>query len=79
MTFSLAAGSPGDAVVPAGTQVAAPPGEGEKDAVLFETQQELTVTAAQLDSIFVRDPERDMDADYAALTTSSAPTGVCPP
>ena len=76
LTFSLAAGSPGDAVVPAGTQVAAPPGEGEKDAVLFETQQELTVTAAQLDSIFVRDPERDMDADYAALTTSSAPTGV---
>jgi len=76
LTFSLAAGSPGDAVVRAGTQVAAPPGEGEEDAVLFETQQELTVTAAQLDSIFVRDPEQDMDADYAALTTSSAPTGL---
>jgi hypothetical protein len=76
LTFSLAAGSPEDAVVRAGTQVAAPPGEGEEVPVIYETEQELTVTAAKLDSIFVRDPEQDMYTDCSPLIASSAPTGV---
>ena len=37
-----------DAVVPAGTQVAAPPAEGETEPVLFETERELPVVAATL-------------------------------
>ncbi|HEX8116300.1 MAG TPA: hypothetical protein VF521_03445, partial [Pyrinomonadaceae bacterium] len=59
LTFSLAAGTLTDAVVPAGTQAAAPPAEGEKAPVIFETERELVVTAARLEAVYVRDPERD--------------------
>src|SRR2546422_10884578 len=59
LAFSLAAASPTDAVVPAGTRVAAPPAEGEKEPILFETERELVVTAARLDSVFVRAPDDD--------------------
>lgn len=68
LTFYLTTGSVVDAVVPAGTQVAAPPTEGEKEPIIFETERELVVTAAQLQSIFVRDPEQDQYADYSTLT-----------
>ncbi|HEY9605875.1 MAG TPA: putative baseplate assembly protein [Allocoleopsis sp.] len=71
LTFSLAAGSAVDVVVPAGTQVAAPPAEGEKEPVIFETERELVVTAAQLQSVFVRDPAQDQYADYSSLTNLS--------
>jgi hypothetical protein len=67
LSFSLAAGSAVDAVVPVGTRVAAPPVEGEKEPVLFETERELVVTAAQLDSLFSRVPDDDRYADYSAL------------
>ena len=60
--------------MPAGTQVAAPPAEGEKDPVIFETERELTVTAAQLAALFVRDPEHDMQADLSPIITASAIT-----
>ena len=65
VTFLLAKGSLVDAVVPAGTQVAAPPGPGEKDPVIYETEHELVATAAQLALAFVRDPEEDTYADYS--------------
>jgi len=65
LTFSLAPGSVLDAVVPAGTQVAAPPAPGEKDPVIYETQSELVVAATQLVSAVVRDPEDDTYADYS--------------
>ncbi len=74
LTFSLAAGSAVDGLVPAGTQAAAPPAEGEKDPVIFETERELTVTAAQLAALFVRDPEHDMQADLSPIITASAIT-----
>jgi hypothetical protein len=54
LTFFLAAGSAADAVVPAGTQAAAPPAEGETAPVIFETERELTVVAATLNDVFVR-------------------------
>src|SRR5207245_9849717 len=57
LAFSLAAASPTDAVVPAGTRVAAPPADGEKEPILFETERELVVTAARPDSVFVRAPD----------------------
>jgi hypothetical protein len=37
LTFALAEGSPVDALVPAGTQVAAPAAEGEEEDVIFES------------------------------------------
>ena len=70
LTFSLAAGSTVDGLVPVGTQVAAPPAEGEQEPVIFETERELTVTAAQLAALFVRDPEQDTYADHSALIAS---------
>ena len=65
VTFLLSQGSLVDAVVPAATQVAAPPGSGEKDPIIYETEKELVVTAAQLTLAIVRDPEEDTYADYS--------------
>ncbi|NEP73691.1 MAG: putative baseplate assembly protein [Okeania sp. SIO2G4] len=76
LTFSLAGGSTIDAVVLKGTQVAAPPGEGEKDPVIFETERELIVTAAKLESIFVRDPEQDLYSNHSAILTQQGAEGV---
>ncbi|HEV8483526.1 MAG TPA: putative baseplate assembly protein [Blastocatellia bacterium] len=76
LTFSLAAGSAADGVVPPGTQVAAAPAEGEKNPVIFETERELTVTAAQLSSIFVRNPDQDKYADLSFIAGSTSEHGV---
>lgn len=57
LTFSLADGSTVDGLVPARTQVATVNNESETAPVVFETDAELVVTAAQLDSLFVRRPE----------------------
>ena len=66
LTFTLSEGSTVDAVVPKGTQVAAAPAEGESEPATFETESELVVMAAQLTSIFVRDPENDRSADRSS-------------
>ena len=76
LTFFLAAGSAVDGLVLAGTQVAAPPLKGEKDPVIFETERELVVTAAQLAALFVRDPEQDQQADRSPIITSGAASSV---
>ena len=76
LTFSLAAGSAVDAIVPAGTQVAAPPGEGEQEPVIFETEQELVTVAATLESVFVRNPNRDQYADYSAINNPTSALNV---
>ncbi|NTW37548.1 MAG: hypothetical protein HGB17_15835, partial [Syntrophobacteraceae bacterium] len=76
LTFSLAAGSAVDGLVPAGTQVAAPPAEGEKEPVIFETERELTVTAAQLTSLLVRDPALDRYGDDTSIIASPSTSGV---
>ncbi len=76
LTFSLAAGTIIDAVVPKGTQVAAPPAEGEQDPVIFETERELVVTAAKLDSIFVRNTEQDLYSNHSSIITTPASPGV---
>jgi predicted phage baseplate assembly protein len=59
VTFSLAGGTPGDALVPAGTQVAALPLGAEKDPVVFETLEDLVATRTELALAFTRDPLRD--------------------
>lgn len=71
LTFFLSTGSAADGIVPARTQVAAPPAAGETDPVLFETEQELIVTAAKLESVFVRHPELDQYADYSAIAAAT--------
>ena len=76
LTFTLAAGSTADTVVPAGTQVAAPPAEGEKEPVIYETERELVVTAARLDSVFVREPGQDRYADRSGLVDAPSPGGA---
>ena len=67
LTFYRAPKAARLAVVPAGTQVAAPPppANGNQKPVVFETQSELAVTAAQLDSLFVKNG-RDAYADLSS-------------
>lgn len=60
LTFHLAARSPVDVLVPAGTQVAAPPAEGEKEPVVFETELDLVVGRLRLVAAFVREGGRDL-------------------
>ena len=69
LTFSLVEGSPVDALVPAHTQVAAPPAEGQEDEVVFETDRELVVMTAQLKAVFVREPEKDSYSDRTSQAT----------
>jgi hypothetical protein len=66
LTFSLAAGSPVDAVVPAGTQVAASLLEDEEDEVIFATERSLVVSRAQLQAVYVGDVETDTYSDRTA-------------
>lgn len=63
LTFYLSEGSPVDGLVPAYTQVSAPPQAGENEEIVFETDQELVVTTAQLKAVYVCDPIRDTYSD----------------
>lgn len=76
LTFFLAPGSTGDAMVPAGTQVAAPPAEVENNPILFETERPLVVTAARLVSLFVSEPQKDSYADQGGILVEPATSGV---
>lgn len=78
LTFFLTAGSTVDAVVPAGTQVAAPAAEGEKEPVIFETERELVVSAAQLVSLFIREAAEDRYSDRSPLIQTADGNGVSP-
>jgi hypothetical protein len=61
LTFSLASGVPENttALVPAYTQISAPPAEGEEEEVVFETESDVLVTPVQLPAVFVRQLEAD--------------------
>lgn len=76
LTFSLTSGSLTDALVPAGTQVAAQPADGDAGPVTFETERELTVVAAVLDAALTRDPSRDAYTDQGATISAPSPTGA---
>jgi hypothetical protein len=78
LTFLLAPGSPVDAAVAAGAQVAAPPLEGEADEVLFETERDLVVHRASLRAAQVVDTDADAWADRFAQASGQAadPFGV---
>lgn len=63
LTFHLATGSPVDALVPARSQAAAPPAEGEEEEIVFETDRDLVVTRSQLVAVFAHDPKEDKYTD----------------
>ncbi|WP_238845836.1 baseplate J/gp47 family protein [Nostoc edaphicum] len=69
LTFYLAQGSPGDGLVPAYTQVSAPPAEGTDEEIVFETDRELVVTTTQLQAVFVRQPSQDKYAERTLAAT----------
>ena len=69
LTFSLAANSPVDGLVPAGIQVAALPAEGDEEELVFETDDALVVTTTQLKAVFVREPGADQYADRTQAAT----------
>ena len=69
LTFYLAKGSSEDALVPAHTQVSAPPTEESDEEIVFETDRELVVTSAQLKAVYVREPSRDMYSDRTLEAT----------
>lgn len=70
LTFRLTPGRRGHAFVPARTQVAAELADGRQ--VTFETDDDLTVTAARLQTVFARDPAADRYGDYSAPATGAA-------
>ena len=76
ITFFLAAGSLQDGNVPAGTQVSAPPPDGQSDPVIFETERALAVTTAQLTTLGVRDPEQDTYGRYDAAPKTTVAQGI---
>ncbi|MFN6485346.1 MULTISPECIES: baseplate J/gp47 family protein [unclassified Nostoc] len=67
LTFYLAQGSPTDALVPAYTQVSAPPAEGADEEIVFETDRELVVTTTQLQAVFLREPNQDKYSDLSEI------------
>jgi hypothetical protein len=75
LTFTLASGSVTDALVPAGTQVAALPAPGDAESVIFETDRELTAVAANLKMLMAVNADRDLLGDHSALLTAPANDG----
>jgi hypothetical protein len=73
LTFLLAPKAPMDARVPAGTPVAAPPGENESQEIGFETERDLNVSRAALISAFVHDPIQDFYQDASEIAVGSSP------
>lgn len=69
LTFTVAAGTVVAPVVPAGTRVGGPAPDGGSDDVVFETEQPLVCTAAQLVAVWVSDTETDTAADRTAVAT----------
>jgi len=66
LTFYLAEASPVGSFVPVHTQISATPLEGNDEEIIFETEQELIVTTAQLKAVFVREPFQDRYSDYTS-------------
>lgn len=73
LTFSAVKKGPDAVVVPAGTQVSAPPPPGESEAVVFETERTLTIGRAELRSVLTVDG--DQQRDYGVLLGKDPPAG----
>jgi hypothetical protein len=79
VTFYLAPGSATHALVRAGTQVAAPPGPGEQKPVIFETEKELVVVSAKLESLAIKDGNQDRYTDLSFTVGPPSLPGNAPP
>ena len=71
VTFTLAPDGPAAGPVPSGTQVATAQTETTQ-AVVFETAEDLVVTAAQIAAAFTIDPEHDRYADQTEAVAGTA-------
>lgn len=78
LTFRLVAGSPADALVPAGTRVAAQALEGEAEPPVFETERGLVVTRTRLAALATREPARDLWSDHGAFVDGAAEGAFAP-
>ena len=69
LTFNPVKKLPGTQVpiVPAHTPVAAPPGQGETEPVVFETTREFALTDIKLEKIVALDPQTDLFSDKSSL------------
>jgi predicted phage baseplate assembly protein len=67
LTFFAVPNAPGDVLVPARTQVAAELSPGETSPAVFETERELVITSARLESVLVKNPLADEFGDYSAV------------
>jgi hypothetical protein len=72
ITFYLSANSI-ESAVPAGTQIAAEPAKGEQNPVIFETEHALSVISAKLESLLLRDADRDRYLEYDAIIPQGPP------
>ena len=69
LTFYLAEGSMTEPMVPAGTQVTAPPPAGQKDPIAYETESGLIVTRSQLVAVYTLQPNEDHYAHRKSVLT----------
>jgi Baseplate J-like protein len=70
LTFTLVAGRVDGAPVPAGTKVAAVPAPGDTAPVVFEVDESLVVSPAQLSNLVTLDPPADLYQDWGAAPGS---------
>lgn len=68
LTFELAKGRNAPTVIPAGTRVAATLTAEETDDILFETEQALVATPAQIAAVFGLDPAANRYGDLTPVT-----------
>lgn len=67
LTFFPVDGTVAAIRVPAQTQVAAPPDEGETEPVVFETERPLELTTSKLCHVFLLDPRNDVEFELDSL------------
>ncbi|HYB76590.1 MAG TPA: putative baseplate assembly protein [Candidatus Bathyarchaeia archaeon] len=72
IVFSLSQGS-ADTSAPEGTQVAAPPPPGSTQQIVFSTEQDAAVAAAQLSEVFSLWPGTDQYLNHSAALAASQP------
>lgn len=77
LTFYLAEGSSEDTLVPAQTQVSALDPEDSESEIVFESDRELIVTTAQLQGVYVRNPDQDKYSDRTSAATGQKDEAFC--
>ncbi len=81
LTFKAAKGIPGEAppvVVKEGTQVAAPPLQGNTDPIVFETTREITLTRIVLEKVLAIETSLDRYVDLSSVVSETELPGVSP-